>query len=160
MDTTSSLASDDDREAVCYLCLGGGVDDDDAGSAVAARLCSSRHRCRISSTSPALLIMQKQKVSRLRGMQEFVKPWIDCPSCHQEYQTELAIDIANKFVPFVRRQYPDDTQMQVESPSCETGCSDGHALQVDTCTNEGSRSNCKCTDIFNWSDEMRGITAA
>ena len=26
-----SLASDDDREAVCYLCLGGGVEDDDAG---------------------------------------------------------------------------------------------------------------------------------
>jgi hypothetical protein len=48
-------------------------------------------------------------------MQEFVTPWHICPSCHQEYQNELAIDIANMFVPFVRRQYPDDTQRQVEA---------------------------------------------
>jgi hypothetical protein len=48
-------------------------------------------------------------------MDEFVKPWIDCPGCHQEYQNELAIDIATKFVSFVRRQYPSDTQKQVES---------------------------------------------
>jgi hypothetical protein len=48
-------------------------------------------------------------------MIEFVDPWAACPGCHQEYQNELAIDIANKFVPFVRRQYPDDTPRQVES---------------------------------------------
>jgi hypothetical protein len=48
-------------------------------------------------------------------MNEFVKPWEKCPGCHQYYQNEFAIDIANKFVPFVRGQYPDDTQMQVES---------------------------------------------
>jgi hypothetical protein len=49
------------------------------------------------------------------GMIEFVIPWLNCPSCHQKYQNELAIDIANKFVSFVQRQYPDDTQMQVEA---------------------------------------------
>jgi hypothetical protein len=54
-------------------------------------------------------------------MQEFVTPWIDCPSCHQEYQNELAIDIANEFVLFVRRQYPADTQMQVESLHVKLG---------------------------------------
>jgi hypothetical protein len=48
-------------------------------------------------------------------MNEFTHPWIDCPSCHHEYQNELRLDIASKFVLFVRRQYPDDTQKQVEA---------------------------------------------
>jgi hypothetical protein len=48
-------------------------------------------------------------------MNAFRDLWANCPSCHQEYQNELSIDIANKFVSFVRRQYPDDTRMQVES---------------------------------------------
>jgi hypothetical protein len=48
-------------------------------------------------------------------MDEFIKPWRVCPNCHQEYQNELAVDIATEFVPFVRRQYPDNTQRQVEA---------------------------------------------
>ena len=42
-------------------------------------------------------------------------PWHTCPNCNQEYQNELAIDIANKFVSFVQRQYPDNTQRQAEA---------------------------------------------
>ena len=34
---------------------------------------------------------------------------------HHHYQNEFAVDIAAKFVSFVRGQYPDDTQRQVES---------------------------------------------
>jgi hypothetical protein len=49
------------------------------------------------------------------GMFEFRKPWRVCPSCHQCYQNELGIDIASEFVSFVRRQYPSDTQKQVEA---------------------------------------------
>jgi hypothetical protein len=45
----------------------------------------------------------------------FIKPWRYCPSCHQEYQNELRIDIASKFALFVRRQYSDDTRRQVEA---------------------------------------------
>ena len=48
-------------------------------------------------------------------MNKFTVPWLLCPSCNHIYQNELAIDIANKFVSFVRRQYPDDTQRQVEA---------------------------------------------
>jgi hypothetical protein len=48
-------------------------------------------------------------------MIEFRKPWRDCPGCHQCYQNEFAVDIASKFVSFVRRQYPDNTERQVES---------------------------------------------
>jgi hypothetical protein len=48
-------------------------------------------------------------------MNEFIMPWRVCPGCHQYYQNEHAIDIANRFVSFVRRQYPDNTQSQVEA---------------------------------------------
>jgi hypothetical protein len=48
-------------------------------------------------------------------MIEFVDPWVECPSCHQEYQNEFVVDIATEFLLFVRRHYPDDTQKQVES---------------------------------------------
>jgi len=52
----------------------------------------------------------KVKSEQARDINEFTDPWVFCPSCHQNYQDELRIDIANKFVSFVRRQYPDDTQ--------------------------------------------------
>jgi hypothetical protein len=48
-------------------------------------------------------------------MIEFIKPWRVCPGCRQEYQNELRIDIASKFVSFVRRQYPSDTRNQLEA---------------------------------------------
>jgi uncharacterized protein (DUF983 family) len=35
-------------------------------------------------------------------MKEFVEPWHTCPSCHQCYQNELAIDIATEFVSFIQ----------------------------------------------------------
>jgi hypothetical protein len=46
---------------------------------------------------------------------DFINPWIFCSSCHQYYQNEFRIDIATNFVSFVRRQYPHNTQLQVES---------------------------------------------
>jgi hypothetical protein len=57
------------------------------------------------------------KSKQARDTVEFVTLWVICPSCNQHYLNELAVDIATKFVSFVRRQYPDadDTQMQVES---------------------------------------------
>jgi len=57
-------------------------------------------------------------------MQEFITPWYLCPNCNQYYQNELAIDIANRFVSFVRRQYPRDTQRQVESLFVKLGALD------------------------------------
>jgi hypothetical protein len=50
-----------------------------------------------------------------RDTNDFQNPWKLCSNCHQEYQNELRIDIATEFVSFVRRQYPRDTQMQVEA---------------------------------------------
>jgi len=48
-------------------------------------------------------------------MNDLVEPWHTCPGCHQYYQNELAVDIATEFVSFVRTQYPQDTQKQVEA---------------------------------------------
>jgi hypothetical protein len=49
-------------------------------------------------------------------MNQFKEPWVIlCPSCHQDYQNELRIDIASEFFYFVRRKYPDYTQRQVEA---------------------------------------------
>jgi hypothetical protein len=44
-----------------------------------------------------------------------VKPWKECPNCHQEYKNDLRLDIANAFASFVRRQYPENTPLQVDA---------------------------------------------
>jgi len=113
VDASSSLASsDDDGVAVCYLCLDGG--DDDAGLPL-------RRDCACRGTDAGFVHLScltgyaASKSEQSPDADQFRNPWLLCPSCHQEYQNELAIDIANKFVPFVRRQYPDDTHKQVES---------------------------------------------
>jgi E3 ubiquitin-protein ligase DOA10 len=105
-------AASGDGEAVCYLCLGGGVDDN-AGQPL-RRDCACRGTdagfvhfdCLTEYAETKSELADKMSL----GMQEFITPWETCPSCHQYYQNELAIDIANKFVSFVRRQYPDDTR--------------------------------------------------
>jgi hypothetical protein len=100
-------------EAVCYLCLDGGVDEADKP---VRRDCA----CRGSDAGYVHLSCltgfaeTKSKQAQV-DIIEFRKPWRDCPSCHQKYQNELRIDIATKFVLFVRRQYADDTQRQVEA---------------------------------------------
>jgi hypothetical protein len=103
-----------DEESVCYLCLGGDLDDD--GQPL-RRDCACRGTdagfVHLSCLANYAAIKSKGWDGRL--MNEFVNPWCVCPSCHQHYQNEFAVDIAAKFVSFVRGQYPDDTQRQVES---------------------------------------------
>ena len=112
-------AASDDGEAVCYLCLGGGVDDD-AGQPL-RRDCACRgsdagfvHFDCLTEYAATKSELADKKILGMIEI-EFVKPWLNCPSCHQKYQNELAVDIATEFVLFVRRQYPDDTQRQVEA---------------------------------------------
>ena len=112
VDASSSLASDDDGVAVCYLCLDGGADEADQPL---RRDCACRGSDAGFVHLDCLTNYAATKSEQSRGMIEFVDPWAACPGCHQEYQNELAIDIANKFVPFVRRQYPDDTPRQAVS---------------------------------------------
>jgi hypothetical protein len=106
------MATIDDSAPVCYLCLGGDLDDD--GQPL-------RRDCACRGTDAGFVHLSclagyaANKSKPARDMDEFVEPWLECPSCHQEYQNELGIDIAIEFVSFVRRQYPHDTQSQVEA---------------------------------------------
>jgi hypothetical protein len=115
VDASSSLApgsSGDDGVAVCYLCLDGGLDDADQ---------PLRRDCACRGTDAGFVHLScltnyaETKSKQASDMNEFITPWHTCPSCHQYYQNELAIDIANRFVPFVRRQYPHNTPKQVEA---------------------------------------------
>jgi hypothetical protein len=102
-----------DEEAVCYLCLDGGVDKSDQQPL--------RRDCACRGTDAGFVHLScldgyaASKSKQASGMNEFVQPWRVCPSCHQEYQNDFAVDIATEFVSFVRRQYSDDTPRQVEA---------------------------------------------
>ena len=111
---SSLQASSDDGEAVCYLCLDGGVDES----------CEPLQRdCACRGTDAGFVHLEcltKYAAAKSvqwdgREMNEFSNPWHTCPNCHQEYQNYFAVDIATEFVSFVRRQYPDNTPKQVES---------------------------------------------
>jgi hypothetical protein len=102
------------EEAVCYLCLDGGVDEADQPL---RRDCACRGTDAGFVHLACLTNYAETKSKRWDGrvMKDVREPWLTCPSCHQYYQNELAVDIASKFVLFVRGQYPRDTQKQVES---------------------------------------------
>ena len=102
-----------DEEAVCYLCLDGEVDEADRQPL--RRDCACRGTDAGFVHLSCLTEYAATKSEQANEMNEFVNPWFACPSCHQNYQNELGIHIATKFVLFVRRQYPDDTQLQVEA---------------------------------------------
>jgi len=106
------MATIDDSAPVCYLCLDADADDD--GQPL-RRDCACRGTDAGFVHLSCLVGFAETKSKQASGMNKFREPWLDCPSCHQEYQNELAVDIATKFVSFVRRQYPDETQSQVES---------------------------------------------
>ena len=107
---------DDREEAVCYLCLDGGLDD--AGQSL-QRDCACRGTDAGYVHLSCLTGFAETKSMQIHGMNldrnEFVNPWIYCPNCHQDYQNYFAVDIATEFVSFVRRQYPEDTPKQVDS---------------------------------------------
>ena len=96
-----------DEEAVCYLCLDGGADE------------PLRRDCACRGTDAGFVHLSclakyaATKSVQTSDLNEFIEPWQICPGCHQEYQNELAIYIASKFVPFVRRQYPRDAERQL-----------------------------------------------
>jgi hypothetical protein len=114
VNASSSLSSSgDDGVAVCYLCHGEGVDDNDGQPL--RRDCACRGTDAGFFHLACLADYAQTTSNQALDMNEFVIPWLYCPSCHQEYQNELGIDIANKFASFVRRQYPDDTRRQTVS---------------------------------------------
>jgi len=54
-------------------------------------------------------------------MSKFVEPWRNCSICKQEYQRELALDIASSFVIFVERHCGEDRAMQLAAYNLKLG---------------------------------------
>jgi hypothetical protein len=105
----SSLLASDDGMVVCYLCLDGGLLEP------LRRDCACRGSYAGFVHLSCLAKYAETRSIQASEMYELVQPWRACPSCNQVYQNELAIDIASKFVSFVRRKYPRNTQKQVEA---------------------------------------------
>jgi hypothetical protein len=110
MNATKDVVDASYGEAVCYLCFDGGGADQPL-----RRDCACRGTDAGFVHLSCLTEYAAAKSNQACDTVEFIKPWVDCPGCHQYYQNELAVDIATEFVSFVRRQYPRDTQRQVES---------------------------------------------
>ena len=106
------MATIDDSAPVCYLCLDGEADE--SGEPL-RRDCACRGTDAGFVHLSCLAGFATSKSKQARDTNEFVNPWSVCPSCHQHYQNEFAVDIASKFISFVRGQYPHDTRRQVES---------------------------------------------
>lgn len=111
VDESSSIVCDNE-EAVCYLCLDGGVDDD-VGQPL-QRDCACRGSDAGFVHLKCLAGFAASKSMRTNDLNEFSEPWRVCPSCHNNYQNELRVDLATKFISFVRGKYPHNTQMRVE----------------------------------------------
>ena len=120
-----------DGEALCYLCL-------DAGSEPLRRDWSCRGTDSGFVHLSCLTNYAASKSKQALGMIEFVDPWRLCPNCHQEYQNELAVDVATKFVSFVRVTYPRDTRMQVEALYLKLVALMDICTRVATCAKERS----------------------
>ena len=112
IDADAALPSDFNGVAVCYLCLDGEVNEN---SQPLRRDCACRGTDAGFVHLSCLTDYAASKSEQARTMKEYNKPWEMCPHCHQFYQNELRIDIATRFVSFVRRTDPDHTQLQVES---------------------------------------------
>jgi hypothetical protein len=110
-----------DPEAVCYLCLDGGLDD--AGQPL-RRDCACRGTDAGFVHLSCLTNYAETKSKQALYMNEFINPWRECPGCHQYYQNELSINIATNFVSFVQSQYPKDIERQVEALYVKLGALD------------------------------------
>jgi hypothetical protein len=85
VDASSALASGE-AEAMCYLCHETEADDD--GQPL-RRDCACRGTDAGFVHLSCLTKYAATKSVQASGMNEFIKPWRDCPGCHQKYQNKL-----------------------------------------------------------------------
>jgi E3 ubiquitin-protein ligase DOA10 len=94
VDSTLSLPSDkEEQDAICLICHGTGADEADQQL---RRDCACRGTDAGFVHLACLAEFAESKSKQTRVMTEFVNPWVACPSCHQDYQNELPVDIATK----------------------------------------------------------------
>ena len=117
-----SAAAGDDEADMCWLCHEDGPDE--SGQPL-RRDCSCRGGSGWAHLS-CIVGYAKQKTEQWNirdGMDKFPEPWHVCPGCKQDYQNELAVELANEFVSFVKEKYPDDHRKHVWALSGQLGLS-------------------------------------
>ena len=91
---------EEDHKPTCYICLDDGPDE--LGEDV-MRNCSCRGSAGYVHLS-CIVNYAEQKIKTVKKEDE--DPWKTCPNCHQHYRGDLAIDMANKRVIFVKKNFP------------------------------------------------------
>lgn len=95
----------------CWICLEEGQND--SGQQL-LRDCSCRGGSGFSHLS-CLVEYAGYKYQQINDVSQFSNPWEVCPSCNQNYQNELAVNLATKFVDFVENTYADDLSRYLEA---------------------------------------------
>ena len=111
-----------DCDATCYFCLEKGPDE--SGQPL-RRDCSCRGESTGFAHLSCIVKYAKQKSQLIQDWEdhhelegpweELTEPWDCCPSCKQQYQNELAVDLADEFVTFVEDRYPGDKKKHIWS---------------------------------------------
>ena len=111
-----------DCDATCYFCLEKGPDE--SGQPL-RRDCSCRGESTGFAHLSCIVKYAKQKSQLIQDWEdhhelegpweELTEPWDCCPSCKQQYQNELAVDLADEFVTFVEDRYPGDKKKHLWS---------------------------------------------
>ena len=103
----------------CYVCFGEGPDD--LGQPL-IRDCSCRGTAGFMHLT-CLVEFAEHKTVQWNGEDplDLAKAWETCTHCKQEFQGQLAIDLANKFLAFTQARYPDDNAVHLEALSSLLG---------------------------------------
>ena len=109
-----AVAPSVEEEDTCWLCL----EANHESGLPMRRDCS----CRGGSGwahFPCIVEYAKQKSEQWSNEEDpdydLTEAWQTCPNCEQDYQNELAINLANEFAAFAEKKYPDDRVVHLES---------------------------------------------
>ena len=105
-----SITKSNDNSPSCWICLCDEPDDDGKRP---VRDCSCRGDTGAGYAHLSCLVQYAQtkttelsKSSRPK-YEEFFTAWQTCPNCEQNYQHEVALDLANSLILFMKDKYPE-----------------------------------------------------
>mmetsp|Transcript_35031 Transcript_35031/g.61523 ORF Transcript_35031/g.61523 Transcript_35031/m.61523 type:complete len:423 (-) Transcript_35031:162-1430(-) len=89
----------------CWICLDG--DPDDEGKSI-VRDCSCRGDDAGFAHLSCLVSYADRKTRDLieSGKGDLLEPWVECPHCRQNYQRQVALDMANSLLSFIDENCP------------------------------------------------------
>ena len=112
--TTAAPSSNEDDHDMCWLCL----EANHESGLPMRRDCS----CRGGSGwahFPCIVEYAKQRSEQWSKEEDpdydLDEAWQTCPNCKQDYQNELAVELATEFVSFAEKKAPDDQEVQLKA---------------------------------------------